>query len=128
MSSNTKGASLAYTYDSLNRIKTVCDKLLDSTCSSTGPGLTTYGYDAVSNLQTFNYPNTVQTQNVFDQQNRLSQTCAATTSPACSATTKLGSYTYTLGNAGNRTNVLEASGRNVAYVYDNACHSSGGAC
>ena len=118
-SSNTKGASLAYTYDALNRIKTVCDKLLDSACSSTGPGVTTYGYDAVSNLQTFNYPNTMQTQNVFDQQNRLSQTCAATSTPACSATTKLASYNYTLGNAGNRTNVLEASGRSVAYVYDN---------
>ena len=26
---------------------------------------------------------------------------------------------FVLGNAGNRTNVLEASGRNVAYVYDN---------
>ena len=35
------------------------------------------------------------------------------------ATTKLTSYTYTLGNAGNRTNVLELNSRNVGYGYDN---------
>ena len=38
---------------------------------------------------------------------------------ACSAGTKLASYTYTLGNAGNRTNVLELNSRNVGYGYDN---------
>jgi RHS repeat-associated protein len=43
----------------------------------------------------------------------------ATTSPACSAGTKLASYAYTLGNAGNRTNVLELNNRNVVYGYDN---------
>ncbi len=56
---------------------------------------------------------------MFDSLNRLTQTCIATTSPACSAGTKLASYAYTLGSAGNRTNVLELNARNVAYGYDN---------
>src|SRR5439155_14711722 len=65
------------------------------------------------------YPNTVLTGNVFDQLNRLTQTCSATSSPACSAGTKLASYAYTMGNSGNRTNVVELNNRNVAYGYDN---------
>ncbi len=73
--------------------------------------MTTYSYDAASNLTGYAYPNTVQTGNVFDPLNRLTQTCVATTSPACSAGTKLASYAYTLGNAGNRTNVLELNSR-----------------
>ena len=57
--------------------------------------------------------------NVFDPLNRLTQTCTATSAPACSAGTKLASYAYTLGSAGNRTAVAELGGRNVAYGYDN---------
>jgi hypothetical protein len=53
------------------------------------------------------------------RQNRLTQTCEATSSPACSASQKLASYGYTLGNAGNRTNVAELSGRSLVYGYDN---------
>ena len=85
-----------------------------------GPSTPTpYSYDPVGNLTGYVYPNTVQTSNVFDQLNRLTQTCSATSSPACSASAKLSSYAYTLGNAGNRTNVLELNSRNVAYGYDN---------
>lgn len=57
--------------------------------------------------------------NVFDTLNRLTQTCEATSSPACSASSRLGSFTYTLGAAGNRTAVAELNGRDVAYGYDN---------
>jgi len=73
------------------------------------------------NLIGYAYPNTLRTANLFDTLNRLTQTCEAVTSPACSAGTKLASYAYTLGNAGNRTNVVELSNRNVAYGYDNDC-------
>jgi YD repeat-containing protein len=52
-------------------------------------------------------------------QNRLTQTCVATSSPACSAGQPLASYAYTLGAAGNRTGVAESSGRTVRYGYDN---------
>src|SRR5206468_11657788 len=80
---------------------------------------TTYTYDPAGNLTGYAYPNTVLTGNVFDQLNRLTQTCSATSSPACSAGTKLASYAYSLGNSGNRTNVAELNNRNVAYGYDN---------
>jgi hypothetical protein len=80
-------------------------------------GVTTYGYDPVSNLLNFAYPNAVQTGSTFDTQNRPTQTCSATSSPACSASQKLASYAYTLGNAGNRANVRELNSRNVAYGY-----------
>ena len=115
MSPLTNGASLTYTYDALNRLATVTDNQMAALGGPSAP--TTYSYDPVGNLQSYTYPNTVQTANVFDTQNRLTQTCEATSSPACSAGTKLASYAYTLGNAGNRTNVLELNNRNVAYGY-----------
>ncbi len=117
VSSNTNGASLAYTYDPLNRLSKVCDNRIAPNCGAAGA--TTYSYDAVGNPSGYAYPNTVQTGNIFDTQNRLTQTCEATSSPACSASQKLASYAYTLGNAGNRTNVAELSGRSLVYGYDN---------
>jgi hypothetical protein len=86
---------LAYTYDALNRLSKVCDNRIAANCGAAG--ITTNGYDAVGNLSGYAYPNTVQTGNVFDTQNRLTQTCEANTSPACSASQKLASYAYTAG-------------------------------
>jgi RHS repeat-associated protein len=117
VSSNTNGASLAYNYDALNRLFQACDNRISPNCGAAG--VTNYSYDAVSNLSSYTYPNTIQTANLFDTQNRLTQTCSATSSPACSASQKLASYAYTLGNAGNRTNVAELNGRSVTYGYDN---------
>jgi RHS repeat-associated protein len=116
-SSNTNGASMTYTYDVLNRLASAKDNRVAAQGGPSTP--TTYSYDAVGNLSGYIYPNTVKTQNVFDTLNRLTQTCEATSSPACSANQKLASYAYTLGYAGNRTNVLELGGRNAAYGYDN---------
>ena len=116
-SSNANGASMTYTYDVLNRLASVKDNRLTAQGGSATP--TTYGYDPAGNLSGYVYSNTLQTSNVFDSLNRLTKTCVATTSPACSAGTKVASYVYTLGNAGNRINVLELSGRNVAYAPDN---------
>jgi RHS repeat-associated protein len=73
---------------------------------------TTYNYDAVSNLAGYAFPNGVQTSYSYDSLNRLTQMGA-------SKTGALSSFAYTLGAAGNRTNVLELNGRNVAYGYDN---------
>jgi RHS repeat-associated protein len=102
-SSNTNGASATYTYDALNRLASAKDNRIAAQGGPSNP--TTYSYDPAGNLAGYAYPNTVQTGNVFNTLNRLTQTCQATTSPACSASSKLGSFTYTLGAAGNRTAV-----------------------
>jgi RHS repeat-associated protein len=117
VSSNANGASLAYQYDALNRLSKVCDNRIAAGCGAAG--VTTYTYDATGNLTGYVYPNTVQTANLFDPLNRLTQTCSATSSPACSAGTKLSSYLHGLAPAGNRLSVTEANGRLVSYLYDN---------
>ena len=117
VSSNANGASLGYQYDALNRLSKVCDNRIAAGCGAAG--VTTYSYDATGNLTGYVYPNTVQTANLFDPLNRLTQTCSATSSPACSAGTKLSSYLHGLAPAGNRLSVTEASGRLVSYLYDN---------
>ena len=117
VSSNTNGASLAYSYDVMNRLASATDNRLAAQGGPANP--TVYSYDPAGNLSGYVYPNAVQTGNSFDALNRLTQTCEATTAPACSAGAKLANYQYTLGNAGNRKSVLELSGRNVAYGYDN---------
>jgi RHS repeat-associated protein len=115
-SSNVNGASMTYTYDVLNRLATAKDNRV---AAQGGPSTaTTYSYDPAGNLTGYTSPNTLTTSNIFDNLNRLAQTCTATSSPACSAGTKRSSYTYTLGNAGNRANVLELGGRNATYGYD----------
>ncbi len=116
-SSNTNGASMTYTYDVLNRLSSAKDNRVAAQGGPSNP--TTYGYDAVGNLAGYAYSNSVQTGNVFDPLNRLTQTCVATSSPACSAGQPLASYAYTLGAAGNRTAVAESNGRTVSYGYDN---------
>jgi YD repeat-containing protein len=116
-SSNTNGASMTYTYDVLNRLATVTDNRIATQGGPTSP--TSYGYDPAGNLSGYTYSNSLQMGNLFDPLNRLTQTCTAASAPACSAIQKLASYAYTLGAAGNRTNVLELNSRNVTYGYDN---------
>jgi RHS repeat-associated protein len=116
-SNNANGASLTYTYDALNRLASAKDNRVAAQGGSSNP--TTYSYDATGNLTGYLYPNTIQTSNLFDPLNRLTQTCSATTSPACSAGTKLSNYLYGLAPAGNRLTVTELNNRQVVYGYDN---------
>ncbi len=106
------GASMSYTYDADNRLASVTDSA----------GLTTnYTYDAVGNLSSFAYPNGVSTSYTYNPLNRLTnmQSVCGTTAPGCgTAGAAIASYTYTLGAAGNRLSVVELSGRNVNYGYD----------
>jgi RHS repeat-associated protein len=102
---NANGVALAYTYDALNRLETATD-------THTGP--TTYGYDAVGNLQGYVYPNDVASTYTYDALNRL--TNLATLNPQLST---VASYAYTLKPTGHRASVAELSGRAVAYSYDN---------
>jgi len=100
----------------LNRLATATDNRLAAQGGPATP--TTYSYDPTGNMSGYAYPNALQTSNIFDPLNRLTQTCVATSSPA-TASQKLASYAYTLGNAGNRTAVAELNGRNIGYGYDN---------
>ena|SRR5438445_1999991 len=94
---------MTYQYDALNRLSQVCDKRRDASCASAG--ITTYSYDATGNLSGYAYPNTVKIVNIFDSLNRLPRLGSATSSPACSAETKLSSYLHGLYPAGNRQSV-----------------------
>lgn len=102
----TPQGTTTYTYDALNRLATVVDT----------SGTTTYSYDAVGNLASTAYPNGVTTTYTYDTLNRLTQ--MTNTGPAG----LISSYTYTLGPAGNRLQVVEAglvtTGRTVSYTYD----------
>jgi RHS repeat-associated protein len=109
-SSNVNGASVVYSYDTNNRLSTVTD----NTAAMLGATkvTTSYGYDAVGNLATVEYPNQVTTTYSYNLLNRLTQVAGTTPNAT------LGAYRYTLGAAGNRTGVVEFSGRAVSYVYD----------
>jgi RHS repeat-associated protein len=102
----TPQGAISYTYDALNRLATVVDTT----------GTTTYTYDAVGNLTGTAYPNGNTTTYTYDTLNRLTQ--MSNSGPAG----LISSYTYTLGAAGNRLQVVEAgpatTGRTVSYTYD----------
>ncbi len=97
-SSNANGASMAYTYDDLNRLSTVVDSRL---------GTTTYAYDPANNVTTATYPNSFQSIYTYDELNRLTAQAS-----------QVSGYTYQLGPTGNRTSASEYSGRQVTWSYD----------
>src|SRR6266508_4404068 len=108
-SSNTNGITVTYGYDELNRLSTVIDNRL-----TVGANTTTYGYDPDSDLQTTTLPNGVLTSATFNTLDRLTRLTTQNTST-------LADYNYTiLGAAGERQRVVELSGRQVDYGYDNA--------
>jgi len=101
-SSNANGVSVAYTYDTLNRLSTAVDNRLP-----VGQNTTTYSYDPSSNLATATYPNDLQSTFTYDDLNRVTALNATKTS-----------YNYTLGPTGNRQSALESSGRTLNWTYD----------
>lgn len=100
------GASVAYSYDALNRLASVTD-------NRNGGLTTTYSYDAVGNLGDYSTPNGVSTSYAYNSLNRLTQVQISRGQAA------LARYRYTLGPAGNRLAVEELSGRTASYTYDN---------
>jgi YD repeat-containing protein len=111
------GPAEKYTYDQLNRLKSVS--------GGTGNQGATYSYDAVGNLsgmQTFGQSGVLSnTSYSYDQLNRLTQmqtTCGQGVPGCASPATPIASYAYTLGPSGNRLSVSELSGRTVQYTYD----------
>ncbi len=96
-SSNAHGVSASYTWDELNRLKTVVDNNLS------GQNTTTYSYDPASNLATVTYPNGVQFSFTYDDLNRVKA---------------MNGYSYQLGPTGNRQSATEPSGRTLNWTYD----------
>jgi len=107
-SSNSNGVSVDYGYDALNRLSSAKDNNL----ATLNGGGTSYSYDNVGNLQSYQYPNGVTASYAYNSLNRL------TTMTVGTQASSLASYSYTLGAAGNRTAVTELSGRSVTYTYD----------
>ena len=89
-SSSVHGASMSYTYDSLNRLSTVVDNNLPA-----GQNTTTYAYDTASNLVTVTDPNQLQSTIQYDSMNRLTALNTATQNSSAVA-----GYSYTLGATG----------------------------
>ncbi|HEY2170226.1 MAG TPA: RHS repeat-associated core domain-containing protein, partial [Candidatus Angelobacter sp.] len=108
-SSNANGASLAYSYDADNRLSSVIDNRL--LAHGAPSGVTSYSYDPAGNLLSYNYPNAVQTSQVYDALNRITQLSSVKGAP-------LSTFNYTIGAAGNRLSASELGGRSVSYTYD----------
>lgn len=105
-SSTASGASLTYGYDALNRLTNAVDRFTNST---------TYGFDAVGNLQTVLLPNNVTNSYVYDSLNRLTNLTAKSSSGT------VASFAYKLAPAGNRTNLVETVNgvsRTNVWAYD----------
>jgi RHS repeat-associated protein len=100
-SSNANGASVAYTYDDLNRLSTVADNRL------AGNNTTSYAYDPASNLSTATYPNGVQSVMTYDALNRIT-----------GLATQNSGYIYQRGPTGNLTSATELNGRTVNWSFD----------
>ena len=106
------GLGLTYTYDALNRLKT-----MDTSFAQT----VTYSYDDVGNLGGTQVGSLFSTGYSYDPLNRLTsmQSACGASAPGCgTAGATLRSYGYTLGAAGNRLSVAELNGRTVNYGYD----------
>ena len=106
-STTANGVSLTYAYDILNRLNNVVDRFGNST---------TYGFDAVGNLQTVALPNLVTNTYQFDTLNHLTNLTAKTIGGSTVAT-----FSYTLGAMGNRTKLTESVNgvnRTNSWFYD----------
>jgi len=92
-----------YAYDSLNRLATVTD----------ANGLTSYGYDAVGNMNSVSHPNGTSQVYAYDDLNRLINLKTYGGTGAL-----IEQYTYTLDPTGRRTAITELDGRSTTYGYD----------
>ena len=105
-SNNANGVSVSYGYDGLSRLQTVTDNRFGNS--------TTYSYDANGSLETCVYPNDVKHTWTYNDNNRLTNLRISKTTVDIT----LKSFAYTLGPTGNRTKVVENSGRTADWTYD----------
>jgi RHS repeat-associated protein len=97
------GASSGYTYDELNRLKTVIDSR---------SGMTAYGYDLVGNLISLRYPNAIT--NTY----KYGPTYFLQTLSISNSSGRLYQYDYLVDQTTRRTNIVESNGRQVGYIFD----------
>ncbi len=88
----TADLSVAYGYDALNRLTSVTN----------GTAITRYTWDAIRNLSTMVYPNTVTNLWQYDQRSRLTNLLWK------SGGTPLGSFAYQVNETSQRTNLTES--------------------
>ena len=99
----TASGTINYTFDERNRLDLV---------KQNGQILADYDYDTVSNLIRTKLTNGTEEVRQYDRLNRLKYL------ENHLGTTVISSFAYTLDKVGNRTEVLENSGRKVNYTYD----------
>ena len=100
-SSNANGASVSYTYDSLNRLSTVVDNRLAGEAPPPTPMIrpATWPRSPI--------PTACSPSFTYDKLNRVT-----------GLATQASGYTYQLGPTGNRTSASEPNGRSVTWNYD----------
>jgi RHS repeat-associated protein len=109
-SSTPNGVTNFYQYDALNRLTNVVDNSLSISQKNTA-----YTYDGVGDLQTLSYPNSLTNLYQYDSLNRLTNLTWKVNGA------QRGDFSYQLGKAGNRTNLIEnvnSAPRTNAWVYD----------
>lgn len=94
--------SVTYAYDDVGRLTDVTDWLANHT---------TYGYDDAGRLASTTLGNGLTTERTYDEANRLTEVENRNGAAVVS------SYTYTLDDVGNRTQVVDTSGT-TTYGYD----------
>ncbi|HRQ45049.1 MAG TPA: hypothetical protein PLB12_11945 [Candidatus Goldiibacteriota bacterium] len=105
-SNNVNGVSLTYGYDTQSRLQEVTDNKLNKT--------TNYDYWANGSLKSCTYPNQIQHNWKYNSRNRLTNL----TIKNATTNTVFKSFAYTVGTSGNRTKVVEDTGREINWTYD----------
>lgn len=111
----TLNSDIRYTYDAMNRLKTVEVHKRNGVELGT-PEVTTYGYTKVGSRASISLPNGITTSYQYDSLNRLTNLTHK------KADTLIASYTYNLLPAGRRSAVTEVTPEGTSqinYTYDN---------
>jgi hypothetical protein len=104
---------VGYTYDALNRLRTVTDNR-----SALYLNTTTYGYDEVGNLSSTVLPNGAAVTPSFDRMNRLTEVLVAR---QLAGSANVAAYSYLYGAVGNRVYASGSTGGpsvSTNYGYD----------
>ena len=117
----TAHSDLRYTYDAMNRLKTVAVHKRNGVELGT-PEVTTYDYTKVGSRASVSLPNGITTSYQYDSLNRLTNLTHK------KADTLIASYTYSLLPTGRRSAVAEvtpAGTSRINYTYDNLYRLTG---